>query len=48
MIYIHVRDDISMHANRRSECTSVNEMKSALFSGAHNDRIVGDHLAETF
>lgn len=43
-----LRDDMSMPTNRRSECSSVNEMKSALFFRTHKDRVVADALTETF
>jgi len=48
MNYIHVRDGISLPANRRSEWHSVNEMKSALFYGRHKDRVATVPFAETF
>jgi hypothetical protein len=37
-----------MPANRRSEYSSVNEMKSALFFRTHKDRVVPDPFTETF
>jgi hypothetical protein len=48
MNYIHVRDGLSLPANRRSEWHPVNEMKSTLFFGRHEDRIAADTFPETF
>jgi hypothetical protein len=48
MNYIHVRDGLSLPANRRSEWHAVNEMKSALFYGTHKDRVASVPFAETF